>query len=628
MHEDSNGHAEACVVFDHWRLHKTMDEENEKQMIKERNFWRQIIHRIVNVVLTLATCGLAFRGHREHLGNVNSRNFLSVIELLAEYDPMLKELIERPGGTTKYLSPKVQNEVIEIISTHLQNALIDMIKQAPFFAVIIDTTQDISKVDQMSEVFRYVTIETDPETGKGINISINESFLGFRAVHDQTAAGIEGDILKCIEEKGLDLTKCRGQGYDGAATMSGVYSGVQSRILEKVPNALYVHCVAHNLNLVLNDAVSQVQEVSQFFNVIQRIYTFFSGSIKRWDILASFTTVSNVKLKALCPTRWSSREKCIIALRYRYVDVMKALININLIERKNDIIAEALGLQKKLESFEFVFLLVVLSKMFESVNTVSKMLQNDTIDLMSASNILQNLVELMSAFRNNSNEYENAKETAVSLAQQWGVQTTFGKGKRISKAKIQFDELCEDSRLTDPEMRFKVNVIYRTLDILINQVVHRSRGMQVVVDTFGILQPRELTTATDDELYSKATKLQLQYSTDISTSFFEQLQSFRLVLKQEIKKKNTIKELSHLLIIENMSLATSLLFLTLPVTVATAERSFSKLKLIKNYLSSTMLQDRLSGLAILSIENERAKQMDVEKLVTIFADKKCRKKKF
>ena len=123
---------------------------------------------------------------------------------------------------------------------------------------------------------------------------------------------------------------------------------------------------------------------------------------------------------------------------------------------------------------------------------------------------------------------------------------------------------------------------------------------------------------------------------DIAPSFFEQLQSFRMVLKQEIKKINTIKELSHLLIIENSSLVTSLpdvctaylLFLTLPVTVATAERSFSKLKLIKNYLRSTMLQDRLSGLAILSIENENAKKMDVDELVNIFAEKKCRRKKF
>ena len=78
--------------------------------------------------------------------------------------------------------------------------------------------------------------------------------------------------------------------------------------------------VAHNLKLVLN-----VASISIFFYVIQKLYMFF---IKRWDILSSFTTVSNIKLKALHPTRWSSREEC---KRYRYVDVLKVLININLV---------------------------------------------------------------------------------------------------------------------------------------------------------------------------------------------------------------------------------------------------------------------------------------------------------
>lgn len=43
---------------------------------------------------------------------------------------------------------------------------------------------------------------------------------------------------------------------------------------------------------------------------------------------------------------------------------------------------------------------------------------------------------------------------------------------------------------------------------------------------------------------------------------------------------------------------------TLPVTVASAERSFSKLKIIKNYLRSSMSQEHLSGLAIMSINHD------------------------
>jgi hypothetical protein len=46
------------------------------------------------------------------------------------------------------------------------------------------------------------------------------------------------------------------------------------------------------------------------------------------------------------------------------------------------------------------------------------------------------------------------------------------------------------------------------------------------------------------------------------------------------------------------------ILLTIPVTIASAERSFSKLKLLKSYLSSTMTQERLNGLATIAIEND------------------------
>jgi hAT family C-terminal dimerisation region len=68
------------------------------------------------------------------------------------------------------------------------------------------------------------------------------------------------------------------------------------------------------------------------------------------------------------------------------------------------------------------------------------------------------------------------------------------------------------------------------------------------------------------------------------------------------------------------------LYLTLPVTVASAERSFSKLKLIKSHLRSTMQQDRLSGLALMSIERERTKNIDIDAVVDKFVSEKKRRK--
>ena len=67
------------------------------------------------------------------------------------------------------------------------------------------------------------------------------------------------------------------------------------------------------------------------------------------------------------------------------------------------------------------------------------------------------------------------------------------------------------------------------------------------------------------------------------------------------------------------------MFCTLPVTVASAERSFSKLKLVKNFLRSTMGQERLSDLAMLSIEAEIARCVEFQDIINDFATKKAQK---
>ena len=68
----------------------------------------------------------------------------------------------------------------------------------------------------------------------------------------------------------------------------------------------------------------------------------------------------------------------------------------------------------------------------------------------------------------------------------------------------------------------------------------------------------------------------------------------------------------------NLSIVIRIL-LTLPASVASAERSFSKLKLIKNYLRTTMSQDRLSDLGILSVDSEETYTVQLELVVEAFA---------
>ena len=61
------------------------------------------------------------------------------------------------------------------------------------------------------------------------------------------------------------------------------------------------------------------------------------------------------------------------------------------------------------------------------------------------------------------------------------------------------------------------------------------------------------------------------------------------------------------------------ILLTVPVTITSAEKSFSKLKLLKSYLRSIMSQERLNGLAILSIEKDMLEKLEFGSIIENFA---------
>ncbi len=66
------------------------------------------------------------------------------------------------------------------------------------------------------------------------------------------------------------------QSYDGASVMSGHLTGVQQRIKEDYPFAIYVHCMAHKLNLVLVESCTVNRDIKMTLNVIDKLYSVFS----------------------------------------------------------------------------------------------------------------------------------------------------------------------------------------------------------------------------------------------------------------------------------------------------------------------------------------------------------------
>ena len=85
--------------------------------------------------------------------------------------------------------------------------------------MLLATAQkDISKVEQFRNCYLYVVFNAD------VNIvAVRETFLGFISEKNQSAETVGYVIRDNIKEAELDISKCRGQDYDGAFVMSDIH---------------------------------------------------------------------------------------------------------------------------------------------------------------------------------------------------------------------------------------------------------------------------------------------------------------------------------------------------------------------------------------------------------------------
>lgn len=610
------------------KLHKTIDAESVAVMDKEKKKWRDILHRLLDITMFLAKQNLAFRGHKEDESSLNKGNFLEMVEMLSKYDTVLKEHLMRLKQTTctvkasvSYLSPETQNEFINVLANHVKEILVNDIKAARYFGFMFDSTPDMSHTDQMSEVIRYVKIYNG-------NVEVREVFLRFFPLKGKKADDLSSDILENLESDGLDIMMCRAQGYDNAATMSGLHGGVQAILKRKNKKAIFNGCVDHSLNLCGQHSFAENASCVTFFGTLETMYSFFAASTHRWDVLIEHTAMS---VKRLSTTRWSAHHAAVKPVKDNFEECVAAIEALCDPRENVETRGAAQGLLPAVCDFTFLCYLYFWAAVLEEVNYTQQYLQTKGLTLDKVVAKLEALRLFLQEER--SHLVEHAIEQALLKSDQYGIPVE----RRLRFKKRMAGEQLRDTGLTLQEENNRA--MLECIDRFHSELQTRSTAIKEVADMFEAVQAKSLLSATEEELLVSVTKLTTFYDELSKDELLKEIPRLRRHMKAadiDLQKAkdwaifDVLKFIAEWDFLESLPiLSLSLqLFLTICVSVASCERSFSKMKLIKNYLRSTMGHSRLSNLALLSIESDLMKDIDFDGVIDRFAALKIRKGNF
>lgn len=527
--------------------------------------------KLGSIVRTIVFCGthdLPLRGKESTDGN-----FRDLLEFRVQSgDLVLKNHLEKAARNAMYTSVRTEHEIISICEEIIASGIVEKANRSRSFSILADETSDIAGVEQLTLGVRFALFED----GK---LTLAEEFLGFVELKKFDAQSISEAILSKCASLNLNMEYCIGQGYDGCSVMSGKEGGVKTIIQRKYPNAHFVHCSSHRLNLVVND-LNNVSDVRNTIGTIKEIINFFRESNIRRQMLTS--------IPMFCETRWVEKYKSIRLFKKNFEIILKTLLEIaqgisNGKQKANCLYSAAIRPS-------FLITLFIIAKYSEFLEPVTSLLQGVNINLLECQNHIKRLISIFNEEREKFDdiflECENFSE-AIDVE----LQIPRLAGKQTKRANYP---------TSDPKQYYKQSIFLPYIDSLISSLNIRFSEENTAIFNYFRLYPSSFKTIAQEKVNHLS--LEIDKSGDLLT---EAIVWHKIVEESNI---STLEDMLEAAKFVPRIQAVLLKSLALPVTTASMERSFSTLRRVKTWLRSTMSEARVSGLCMLSVHRQKIKK--------------------
>uniref|UniRef100_A0A7N0UVT2 TTF-type domain-containing protein n=1 Tax=Kalanchoe fedtschenkoi TaxID=63787 RepID=A0A7N0UVT2_KALFE len=505
----------------------------------------------IDCVRFLLFQSLSFRGHDESESSSNKGNFLELLKFLADHNESIDNVVlQNAPGNLKLIAPNIQKDI--------SNAAAQEVR-----------------------------------------------LIGIMHVSDTTALSLKRALNSLFTKYNLTISRVRGQGYDGASNMRGEFNGLKTLIMKENSSAFYVHCFAHQLQLTLVAIAKNHDEVASLFYLIGILTGVVGASCKRQDMLHEEQAKiirkamedgelvtgrglnQETNLKKAADTRWQSHYGVLLNLMVLFPSVINVLDAICESGANSEHRIQAKDLLEKLQTFDFIFGVILMKNVLGVTNEFSQVLQKKDQDIVNAIDLVRISKEKLHIMRNN--EWDSLLEEVFSFCKQHDILPIDMSDRFVQRGRSRRKAHC----ITN---------------------LHHYRTNTELLRCMSCLSPSDRFAHFDkDKILGFAKFYPSDFSEAELKALDRQLDNYIIDMRcedGEFLKLNGISELAQMLVMTKKDIVYKWVYLLvklsliLPVATTTVERAFSAMNIIKNRLRNSIGDQWMNDCLITFIEKD------------------------